>query len=330
MAWLAIGCSFLAVSAEAVAAEGAAAPVAFRVTTFEDLDGPGWKLDDPAVRDEVERIRQAAPAEPAVKPARPRKLLVYGRKETHPPVPRCFVALEAMGRKSGAFETVWSGDPAAVLPENLRQFDAIVMNNTHEGFPFMPRDFRKLPEEEQAKLREQEAACQKSLLEFVSGGKGLVGLHAANAGVKWPEYVTMIGGQLESYLLSGKGYWIRNLEPKHPLCAGAPAVFEVNDEVYGFNTPADTNPSFSRDRVRVLLELDRGRVTDAATLSKSGKEFDYAVSWVKPHGQGRVFYCSLGHWPDAFVNPYILRHWLAGIQFALGDLEAPAEPPAKK
>ena len=52
------------------------------------------------------------------------------------------------------------------------------------------------------------------------------------------------------------------------------------------------------------------------------KDDDYAVSWVRTYGQGRVFYCSLGHREEVLWNPLILRHYLAGIQFALGDLEA--------
>jgi type 1 glutamine amidotransferase len=42
--------------------------------------------------------------------------------------------------------------------------------------------------------------------------------------------------------------------------------------------------------------------------------------------KGRVFYCSLGHREDIFWNPLVLRHYLAGIQFAFGDLEADATP----
>ena len=56
------------------------------------------------------------------------------------------------------------------------------------------------------------------------------------------------------------------------------------------------------------------------------KDGDYVISWVRPYGKGRVFYCSLGHEPSSYYNPHVLRHYLAGIQFALGDLEADATP----
>jgi hypothetical protein len=56
---------------------------------------------------------------------------------------------------------------------------------------------------------------------------------------------------------------------------------------------------------------------------------DFAVSWVRNYGKGRVFYCSLGHRNEIFWNPAVLQHYLDGIQFALGDLPADAAPSAK-
>ena len=50
------------------------------------------------------------------------------------------------------------------------------------------------------------------------------------------------------------------------------------------------------------------------------------MSWVQGYGEGRVFYCSLGHRNEIFWNPQILQHYLDGIQFAFGDLEADTAP----
>ena len=61
---------------------------------------------------------------------------------------------------------------------------------------------------------------------------------------------------------------------------------------------------------------------------KKGKRKDglYPVSWIATYGKGRTFYCSLGHRDEIFWNPMILKHYLAGIQYALGDLAADATP----
>ena len=42
--------------------------------------------------------------------------------------------------------------------------------------------------------------------------------------------------------------------------------------------------------------------------------------------QGRVFYCTLGHAKTAYTNPTLMKHYLAGIQFAAGDLPADMSP----
>ena len=77
---------------------------------------------------------------------------------------------------------------------------------------------------------------------------------------------------------------------------------------------------------RFLLALDDSKMDVA-----KGKRADnfYAISWVSTFGKGRTFYCSLGHQKDIYWNPMILKHYLAGIQYALGDLEADAAPTSK-
>ena len=54
------------------------------------------------------------------------------------------------------------------------------------------------------------------------------------------------------------------------------------------------------------------------------------VSWIREYEKGRVFYFSLGHTAQAYASPAVLRHYLAGIQFSIGDLAADATPHAAK
>jgi uncharacterized protein len=268
------------------------------------------KVDLPA--NQVQAIERAAPDQAAVKPAKPRKILVYGRVPTHPEsVPCCFKALEILGKKTGAFEAVSSGDPAAFLPENHGQFDAVVMNNTHEGTPMLPWNFKDLDKDQQAAAKQREPLCKKGLLEFVSGGKGLAGIHGATCSVQWPEYLELIGGSYGGHIT--EKVWVKPEDPRHPLCAALEGEsFEIHDEIYVFKAP------YARQNVRVLLGLDMVKTRDPGKR----EDKDYAVSWVRSYGKGRVFYCSLGHVLGAYTNPQVLRHYLAGIQFAIGDLPA--------
>lgn len=268
----------------------------------------------------VQGIEDAAPDVPLVKPAKPRRVLVYGRMPTHPEsVVCCFKAMEILGKKTGAFEAVSSGDPEVFLPDNLKQFDAVVMNNTHERSPMLPQDMVGLSAGEQAKAKAREPFLQKSLLRFVTRGKGIVGVHGATAGnVQWPEFVKLFGAQYSGHFSSD--FWVAPVEPDHPLVSFLDGEsFEVYDEFYFFRNALTREP-FSANKFRVLLRLDVSKTEDP------GRRDDktYAVTWIRPYGRGRVFYCSLGHTAAAYTSPAVLKHYLAGIQYGVGDLKADA------
>jgi type 1 glutamine amidotransferase len=68
----------------------------------------------------------------------------------------------------------------------------------------------------------------------------------------------------------------------------------------------------------VLYSLDLSKTPDPGRRADG----DYVVSWIRPYEQGRIFYTSLGHCATAYTNPAVLKHYLAGIQYAIGDLPA--------
>jgi type 1 glutamine amidotransferase len=270
-------------------------------------------------KEQVQKMEAAAPDKAPAKPAKPRKLLVWGHLYTHEPNPFAAKALEVLGKKSGAFEAVVSEEPNDLLPERLKDYDAIVMNNIHEPNPFLPADLAKLPAQQQEAARKRDQAIKKSVLAFVTGGKGVVGIHAATAACQgWKEYGEMIGGYYATHIAGQVA--VKLDEPQHPLNACFQGKgFKISDEIYIFRQP------YSRKDLRVLLSLDVDQMTDPAKRPDK----DYAISWVRPYGQGRVFYCSLGHASETYWNPLFLQHVLAGIQFALGDLKADAAPSGK-
>lgn len=267
-------------------------------------------------------IEAAAPSAAMAKPKQARRVLVYGRVPTHPEsVACCFKAMEIMGRKTGAFESVSSGDPAMFEPESLRRFDVVLMNNTHEQAPMLPWDFEKLGPDEQAAAKAREPLLTKSLVDFVASGKGLVGIHGATAiRDHLKELAEMYGGQIMGH--RGGVWWIKPEEPTHPLCAPlGRESFEVRDEIYVFRKPLTREP-MTREDIRVLLRLDLDKTEDP----KLRTDGDYAISWIRPYGKGRVFHCTLGHAKTAYTNPTVMKHYLAGIQFAAGDLDADMSP----
>ena len=265
----------------------------------------------PPSKQHIQKIEKATPDKAPVTAARPRKVLVWGHTWTHQPNPYAEVALEILGRKTGAFEAVVSDDPRLLLSDRLPKFDALVMNNIHERDPFVPGDFARLTDQQKAAARKFDAAVKKSILDYVRSGKGIVGLHAATAAFQnWLEYGVMMGGYYSTHIFQDVA--IKLDDPKHPVNAcfdGKP--FRINDEIYIFRAP------YSRRDLHILLSLDLSRMTDPGKRPDK----DYAVSWVRQYGRGRVFYTTLGHAAETYWNPLFLEHLLAGIQYATGDVK---------
>lgn len=262
--------------------------------------------------DKLAKIETALPAKASATPKKPRKILVFWRCEQFfhaGGIAGGNKAMELMGLKTGAYKTEFSRDYAALEAANLAKYDVVVFNNTThlDTFSWGLSDAQK-----------------QALLAFVRSGKGIVGIHAAvDNFYKWPEGQKMMGALFCGHPWASGGTWAFKLdEPDHQLNqAFAGKGFKLKDEIYQFRDP------YSRDKCRVLLSID---LSDAATETggkrKVRKDNDYAVSWIKKEGEGRVFYCSLGHDLNVFQEPAILRFYLDGIQFALGDLEVPADP----
>jgi type 1 glutamine amidotransferase len=82
---------------------------------------------------------------------------------------------------------------------------------------------------------------------------------------------------------------------------------------------------YSRDKLRVLLSVDSSKFKGKGGARPDN---DYAISWIREYGKGRVFYCALGHGEAMYMHPDMLKHYLAGLQYVLGDLRADATPSA--
>ena len=283
------------------------------------LPASAQKQPPPVTAEVIKKIETALPARAPAKPARPRKVLVYtlAKGYVHDSIPTGAKAIELMGKKTGAYETVISRDVAMFEPDRLKEFDAIVMVST-TGELFGPPGKTDAPLKEQARNER----LRNSLREFVARGKGLVGIHAASdSSYQWPEYGKMMGGYFNGHPW-GK-ITMKIDDPNNPVNACFHGKeFTIQDEIYTFKAP------YSRDQLHILTSIDLEK--SGITKGKNREDNDYAVSWLHNYGKGRVFYCSLGHRNETFWNPTILQHYLAGLQFAIGDLRADATPSAKQ
>ena len=391
---------------------------------------------DPA---HVQAMLAALPAKAPAKPKQPRKVLVLCKAGgfVHSSIPLAAKTIEEMGKKTGAWSTTITFDPADINETNLKQYDAIFLSSTTGAFLDDPNDAAVT------------AARRKALLDFVRGGKGLAGIHAAtdsyhqnrpstdapaggaraagpggapggrgwrtrrsgwscraqflaqgdkNADQKisreefsgladawftkldtdnsgrisqadfpqrfaalmpappapqtpttpargngqapatqlgpdnqvgtWPEFNTMIGGFFKFHWNDGQEITVKVDDPNSPLTAmfkGKPQLVIV-DETYTM-----ARDTYSRKNLRVLTSIDYEKMSDEDKKKESNPrpDGDYALSWIRREGKGRVFYEAHGHNEKIYAITPILEHVLAGMQYVLGDLQADDSPSQK-
>jgi type 1 glutamine amidotransferase len=269
-----------------------------------------------------QQVDAAIPAKAPARAARARRMLVTNlsmrdgkpwRGSSDATIPVANYAFEQMGKRTGAYEAVFNNDVAMFRPEQIRQFDAICFLNT-VGVLFDDEDLRK------------------SLLGYVAAGGGFVGIHDAIATFvqypkydQWPAFGQMLGGtENGGHPWNGEVMTLKVDDPKSPLTAMfAGQEFQIADQAFQLQEPT------IRDRLRVLLSIDvekTGFAPRRRVLPVRMEDRDFPMSWVRPHEKGRVFYSGLGHSSHVFWNPTVLEHFLAGIQYALGDLKVDDRP----
>ena len=279
---------------------------------------PPPDVDRPVPEDQLKKIEEALPTEAPAKANKPRKLLVctLATGFVHSSIPVGAKTFDLMGKKLGTWETVISHDKEMFAPDKLAGFDAILMQST-TGSLFGVKG-KQTPEE-----KEHNDMLRKSLVDFVKSGKGLIGVHAASdCSYDWPEYGEMIGGYFNGHPWGKVTYRID--DPKSPLTVMFPTdkAFELSDETYTFKPVP-----YSRDKLHVLASIDVSKFSEADIAKENRKDdHDYALSWIHEFGKGRVFYAAHGHSEHVYWNPVMLKHYLAGIQYALGDLQANDAP----
>ena len=309
----------------------------------------------------------ALPEKAPATPKQPRKVLVLARAAgyVHSSIPLAARTVEEMGKKTRAWTTTITYDAADITEQNLKQYDAIFLASTTGEFLDDPND------------EAATAARRKAFLDFVRGGKGLAGIHAASDSYHrntapppargaappgptgagrgdaprpapplgptgfpiqppatrlgpdtetgtWPEFNKLIGGFFKFHWNDGQVITVKIDEPTHPLNAAFKGQsFQIIDETYTFG-----RETYSRENLRVLTSIDYAKMSaeDKAKEQFPRADGDYALSWIRREGKGRVFYEAHGHNEKIYGMRPFLEHVLAGIQYVLGDLPADDRP----
>ncbi|MDX9866437.1 MAG: ThuA domain-containing protein [Kiritimatiellia bacterium] len=255
---------------------------------------------------DVQILREAIGTRMTAQPSKPRTVLVFWRCEgyTHTEaIEYGNQAFEIAAQQTQAFRVEFSSDYRALTDTNkLLRYDAVVLNNTTH-----------------LKAKDHPALVP-NLTAFVKSGRGLCVIHAgADNFYDSPEAAEMVGGLFDGHPWGGGGTWAFKLdEPGHPLNrAFGGQGFKAGDEIY-----QQKSPPYDRSKLRVLVSLDLADAKTAAAKNQKRADKDFAVSWVRPYGAGRVFYTSFAHDRRAYLNKATLGHILDGLQYTLGDLKA--------
>jgi type 1 glutamine amidotransferase len=244
----------------------------------------------------------ALPAAPHVKEVRMKHVLVIGQTKDweHDSVSATMDAVYTMGKESGLWDTTMRTDTKLLTKKdlvrnakNLNYFDLLIFASTSGEL-------------------DMDASQKQDMMSFIKDdGKGFVGIHAAlDTNYTWPEYGEMLGGWFDEHPWMTFEAPIIVEDPGFPAVRHFPAAFVKYDEIY-------QPKAWSRDKVNVLLSLDASKLNYDNNPKIHRADHDFPVAWSKMYGKGRVFYSTLGHTEESWLDPDVRKMYFEAIKWAL-------------
>lgn len=293
---------------------------------------------DPVMPEKIkEAIAKACPSKAAASPKKARKILSFSRTtgwRHNTGIMGANEFLKNVSKNLGVFEIVYSEDPAEFDGDNLKKYDAVILNNATSTYltPLKdPKNPKASDWNDEAKAVSNKR-CQ-NLIDYVNNGGGVFAIHAGVDCYNYPHnrnkaYTDMLGGEFISHPW-GAGNPAETFvvdDPNSPITKGIwkNEAFKLQDEIYMVGN------SFDRNKCRVLIRIDEFR----SPLSNFGDgtyppkkknvrtDGDVAMVWIKSFGKGRVAYGAYGHGWENYQRPEIQELYLRIAQFVCGDLKA--------
>ncbi len=271
--------------------------------------------------------------------AKPKRVLFFSKssgfehdmiKRKHGERSKAENILADLGDKHG-IDFTFSKDGSLFTPEYLAQFDAYFFYTTGV-----------LTEGGTDKQPPMTPAGKQAFLDAIKNGKGFIGTHSAtdtfhtgegngvtpneaptrykNYGEDADSYIKMIGAEFIRHGSQQKAH-MRCVDKAFPGMSAVPADFALLEEWYSLKDFA-TN-------LHVLL------VQETGDMKKDGADhvYDrppYPATWARMHGQGRVFYTSMGHRDDVWANPAFQSVLMGGLGWAVRDVDVDVTPNIKE
>ncbi len=207
------------------------------------------------------------------------------------------VAMIQLGQTTELFTVDCTQDAALdFTAENLKKYD-MVMFYTTGALPIA---------EEDMKYFLHDWLTQK--------GHGFIGFHsAADTYGDYQPYWDMVGGTFNGHPWNaGDTDTITVHDPDHSTMKPFGSSFQIKDEIYQYK-------NWQPEKVRVLMSLDMSKCTPSMP-------YHVPVAWVKPWGEGRVYFNNLGHNPSTWQDKRFLDSVTAGIRWIRHEADGELKP----
>jgi type 1 glutamine amidotransferase len=226
---------------------------------------------------------------------------------SHNTIPHTNLMIERAGKITGAWEAEFNNDLNNLKYPKIKEYDGVFINSAVGEM---------LPDPE----------VREGLSRYVREGGGLGGIHGTPwASRNWDEFAEMIGSQDAPHRIE-QGV-MKVYDAASPLVkAFGGKDLNFREEYYRFRHEGSRRLRWEHVRVLLTVALDDPKIEPRPWEGYKRPDNVYPVSWIRTYGKGRVFYSSLGHMPETFMTPELVAHFVAGIQFLLGDLEADTTP----
>ena len=187
--------------------------------------------------------------------------------------------------------------------ETLKNFDVVLFFTT--GNP--------VNKEELADLRE-----------WVKNGGALAGTHCATDTLYGESvYGDLIGAYFKTHPPGLQKIKVKVEDGKHPAARGFTDGMDYEDEMYIFK-----DQPYARDRLHIIFSIQAETFKIDPKIARA--DSDYAISWCREEGKGKVFYTSFGHAPKVWQDEKFQKHLFGGLKWATGELKGDATPSGKK
>lgn len=219
-------------------------------------------------------------------------------------------ALVEMGRRVNV-DIVCSKD-GRLFDDDLEQYDAFAFYTNNDLTT--PGEHGEPP---------MTATGKQRLLDAVAAGKGFIGFHSSCASWRTSgesvanssdvdPYIAMIGGEFIAHGPQQEAT-MRVSSPNFPGMEGLGKSFRLLEEWYALK-------NFSRDLHVILTQETAGMRGDCYQRPP------YPSTWARLHGKGRVFFTSMAHRANVWIEPPFQPIVLGGLAWVLGRQDADITP----